>query len=536
MFLLRTYFILTGLAAACAAQCTVTFQQTALNAPAGGKGATLTYNVSSPACYGTPVTSAVPWITFAQEGTGIGQTTTLNSSGVLRYYVAPNNTTFNRISSFLSNGTVVTMAQAPGTTADPAVVSVTAPQYAATGKPIEAIATVANRGTLGTFNFEVRFYWSTDATITSTDTNAGASCTTTLGTWGEYRCIQQLTPPAAGNWYLGALITDPTDTNTANNAAATALPVNVAAPCATVDTTPLNIGANGLSNTLTVNAPPGCNWSASFSQPAGVQQMISVFPQTGSGPGQITWTVYPNFRNIGRTGSLNIGGNIVPVNQGEDPNATSARYIRLLYFSFLGRLPSDAELAFQTANVQTPAQRAVFAQSLLNAPEFNAGGRFAAGLYVGLLNRDAEFSGWLFQRNAYITGRVTGEQLVSNFLSSPEYSLRFGNPDNAGYVRLLYRYVLLREATNDEVAFQAGALANGGTNRVTMAVNFLNSQEFRIGTGPRLTAFLLTAGLFGRDPLGGERQRLLDQLGAGFSTQDLISFILATPEFTGQVE
>jgi hypothetical protein len=66
-------------------------------------------------------------------------------------------------------------------------------------------------------------------------------------------------------------------------------------------------------------------------------------------------------------------------------------------------------------------------------------------------------------------------------------------------VTLLYRHILLREPSNSEIDFQAAALARG-TTRVQLAANFLDSLEFRNGTGPRLTAFLLYATLLQRDP------------------------------------
>jgi hypothetical protein len=125
------------------------------------------------------------------------------------------------------------------------------------------------------------------------------------------------------------------------------------------------------------------------------------------------------------------------------------------------------------------------------APEFNNGGRFVAGLYAGLLDRDAEYSGWLFQRNALATQAVTLRQLVVNFINSAEWRLKFGSPDNAAFVRLLYRKVLLREPAQPEVDFHVSTLTSAFADRVQMAANFLNSIEFRNGTGPRLTAFLL---------------------------------------------
>lgn len=533
----RLLWILTCFAATCAAQCTVTFQSNALSAPGAGRAGTLTYTVNDASCYGSPVTSNATWIVFAQEGTGIGQTTTLNSSGVLRYYVLPNATNLNRINSFFSLNQVVTMTQAPGTLADPAVLSVSVPRYAVSGKTVEAIATVTNRGTATTFNFEVRFFWSTDPTITTADVNTGVSCNATLSAFADYRCPGQVMPPPAfgATYYLGALITDPTDTNTSNNTGIAANQVIVTAPCASLDTTPIAAGPDGASGILNVTAPANCSWSVFNSLPAGVQQMIQGFPETGTGNGQVFYTIYPNFRNLVRTGTLNVGGNPVTVNQSPDPNTTVARYIRLLYFTFLGRLPGADEIAGQSPFAQTSADRATLANFLLSTAEFNGKSRFVAGLYVGLLSRDAEFAGFLFQRNALTSGGVSAQQLVSNFLNSAEYQLRFGSPDNAEFVRLLYRNILLREASPDEVAFQANAL-NTGTTRVDMATNFLNTAEFRQGTGPRLISFLITAGLYTRDPFTGERQRLTDQLGSSFPTKDIISVIFATPEFTSQVE
>jgi hypothetical protein len=80
-------------------------------------------------------------------------------------------------------------------------------------------------------------------------------------------------------------------------------------------------------------------------------------------------------------------------------------------------------------------------------------------------------------------------------------------------VKLLYRQVLLREASPAEVTFQVSTL--GAPNgRVILARNFLNSAEFRNGTGPRLTTFLLHATLLLRDPNPGERTAMENGLKA----------------------
>ena len=146
------------------------------------------------------------------------------------------------------------------------------------------------------------------------------------------------------------------------------------------------------------------------------------------------------------------------------------------------------------------------------------------------MNRDAEYSGWLFQRNALATNIVTQDSLVSNFLGSAEYSQKFGSPDNQTFVRLLYRYILLPEPSQSEVDFQAAQLA-ASTPRVVLARAFLNSQEFRNGTGPRLTAFLLYSTLLQRESSAEERAALMGQIAAGTPIRNLVSAFVESAEF-----
>jgi hypothetical protein len=173
--------------------------------------------------------------------------------------------------------------------------------------------------------------------------------------------------------------------------------------------------------------------------------------------------------------------------------------------------------------------------SLFNSQEFNLGGRFIAGLYVGVLNRDAEFSGWLFQRNALATGRANPRGFVMNFVNSVEFGLRFGSPTADEFVRIMYRNILLREPSPREVEFQVAVL-NSGVTRVQLAENFLNSQEFRTGTGARLTAFLLYAVLLGRDASPEDHAFRVMQLQNGIPVRTLVEQFINAPEFLAQIE
>jgi hypothetical protein len=239
--------------------------------------------------------------------------------------------------------------------------------------------------------------------------------------------------------------------------------------------------------------------------------------------------VYPNYTTAPRTATINVGAQAFNVSQAAGAGTSNERFVGQMYFNFFGRLPAPSEVAYHAATLAS-LSRADLIVNFMNSPEFNSGGRFIAGLYVGLLNRNAEYSGWLFQRNAMATGVVNPNQLVQNFLDSAEWKLNFGSPDNLGFVRLLYRYILLREASDGEAAFQAGALAS--ITRAQLASNLLNSDEFRNGTGPRLTAFLLHALVLLRDPTDGEMNARMTQIGTGTPVKSVVEQIVNSPEFT----
>jgi hypothetical protein len=299
-------------------------------------------------------------------------------------------------------------------------------------------------------------------------------------------------------------------------------------PCA-IATSAQSISAanSGVAATVRLTTtPPGCVWTASSSAP-----WVQVYPLTGAGDATLDYTVYPNFSTSVRSASITLNLKTLPVAQARGVGSYNQRFAGLMYFNFFGRLPSTAELALQAGVLDAGTARADLVNSFFQTPEFNLGGRFIAGLYVGLLNRDAEFSGWLFQRNALSTGIVNPNQLVSNFLGAAEYKLAYGEPDDQGFVRLLYRYVLLREAGQTEVNAQMGALRSGLT-RVQLANNFLNSNEFRNGTGPRLTAFVLYACTLWRNPSAVERDTVVGDLRAGVTPKQIIERLLASAEFS----
>lgn len=269
----------------------------------------------------------------------------------------------------------------------------------------------------------------------------------------------------------------------------------------------------------------------------GLPSWFQIFPQQGttSAPTQVSHTVFPQFSTRLRRGTIQLSGvPFIPIQQSSASGLPDERFVRHIYFAFFGRYPTPAEVSFQiTQALNKGTTREDLALGFLNSPEFNQGGRFIAGLYVGLLNRDAEFAGWLFQRNALATGFVNPTLLVTNFLGSAEWIGKFGNPSDAEFVRLLYRNILLREPSQPEVDFQAAALKT--LTRVAMATSFLNSAEFRISTGARLTAFLLRATLLNREGSAAEFNSFVSRLSSGTVPKTLIGEIVQDAEFTSLV-
>lgn len=291
----------------------------------------------------------------------------------------------------------------------------------------------------------------------------------------------------------------------------------------------ITVPSAGQTGSLTVTVPQNCGWSATSSV-----SWAQVFPAAAATSGPIEYSVFPNFRPVARVGSITVGGAPFAIGQAGDTGLPDERFVRLLYFSFFGRNPSQAEVNFQvTQGLNRGLTRGELAGLFFNSGEFNTGGRFVAGLYLGLLARDAEFGGWQFQRDALTRGVVNQNQLIANFLGSGEYLERFGTPSEADFVRLLYRHILLREASQAEVDFQVTQGLNRGLTRIQLASNFLNSQEFRTGQGPRLTAFLLYSTILLRSGTDIELTNARNNIQGGLPVRTLIEDLFNSAEFAG---
>ena len=99
---------------------------------------------------------------------------------------------------------------------------------------------------------------------------------------------------------------------------------------------------------------------------------------------------------------------------------------------------------------------------------------FVANLYKTVLRRGCDARGlenWITK----LTEGMTGAQLVSNFIESAEFRANF--PDHRTFVQIMYRTVLGRDGSANEIEGWASRMDDGQTYKLILK-GFLNSAEF----------------------------------------------------------
>jgi len=559
--------------------CTYTLSATSTSFTSAAASNMIGVTANSGCVWVSTVASDSSWVHVTSGGSGIG-------SGVVSYTVDANNSTQPRQGVVTIAGQTFTISQA-GAACTYSIapqslifdseggisnVAVIAPQGCTWTALSNASWITISSGQSGNGPGSVRYAVaaSTGASRTGTLTIAGQTFTVTQGTAGCSYALSSnsqaatasgatysvgLTAGSGCAWIASSGASWIAVINTAGTGSA-AISYTVAANPGPARTGTLTVGGRTVTINQSGNQSGNCLFSLSpstitTSSTGGIYSAILTLtgaqcrwvvqqpPSVTANPGEgtaagtfnQTFTVYPNFSTQARTMTVQVGTATMTISQSGSALSSNERFVQLVYFAFLGRLPAGAELAARSAALNAGSTRADMVVEFFGSDEFNAKGRFVAGLYVGLLNRDAEFNGWIYQRGALQTGAVTLPGLVTNFINSPEFQLQNGALDNESYVRLLYRQVLLREPNPAEVAGQAVVLSSGGNTRTNMAFGFLASPEFQGGAGPRLIAFLLHAGLLQRDPSGAERSALMAQIQAGATIRNAALNILNSDEF-----
>lgn len=97
-------------------------------------------------------------------------------------------------------------------------------------------------------------------------------------------------------------------------------------------------------------------------------------------------------------------------------------------------------------------------------------------LYLAFFLREADASGQAHWVSVYQGGSSLGS-IASGFVNSAEFQSRYGSLNNAGFVAMVYRNVMNREADAAGQAYWVGKM-NQGLSRGNVMVNFSESAEF----------------------------------------------------------
>ncbi len=104
-------------------------------------------------------------------------------------------------------------------------------------------------------------------------------------------------------------------------------------------------------------------------------------------------------------------------------------------------------------------------------------------LYDTVFDRPPDDAGLAFWTNALRAG-VSLDDVAEVFVASPEFRDRYGDLGTGGFVDLLYRNVLDREADPEGRAFWTSGLESGRLDRDDVALAFSESAEHVAKIGP----------------------------------------------------
>ncbi len=173
-------------------------------------------------------------------------------------------------------------------------------------------------------------------------------------------------------------------------------------------------------------------------------------------------------------------------------------YVKNLFISIFGRIPSQEEIDWKMQFLDMGVSRNYILRSVVmseeflgvcNSAEVGAGTfalndvrdenpyttQFVARLYQNVLGRKFDEKGlqsWVYKIR-YLG--QTAADVVSGFTDSGEFMGK--NPDNYSYVTTLYRGVLGREPSEQEVSKWVGVIEDGYSKKYVLGC-FIRSQEF----------------------------------------------------------
>ena len=213
-----------------------------------------------------------------------------------------------------------------------------------------------------------------------------------------------------------------------------------------------------------------------------------------------------------------LGDTSTPVS-GSAPSNT--RWVNEVFVDLLGRLPDNTSLnAYVAALNANTLTRTQIAAQITSSTEFRT--REIAALYATYLHRVATTGEVAFQLNQMSHG-VSIDAILIGLLGSPEYFASAGGT-NATFVARLYNDILHRPP-DASAQFYVDAL-NGGGSRTGVAASIVNSIE-----GRAVLIGLLYQQYLHRAPASAEQTQFLTLLNSGGTREQIINTLVGSGEY-----
>lgn len=154
-------------------------------------------------------------------------------------------------------------------------------------------------------------------------------------------------------------------------------------------------------------------------------------------------------------------------------------------------------------------------------------------LYFAALGRLPDRPGLAYWTNRRKAGAPL-DVLAAQVIASREFTVRFGAPDHAGFVGLLYQNVLGRAPDAPGRTYWVDALASGRWSRTRVLLHFSESNENRVRTAARVESAVLHLGLWVAAPTAEEAADWQTRRGRGEHLEDLAFTLLTGTRYLGR--
>jgi len=184
--------------------------------------------------------------------------------------------------------------------------------------------------------------------------------------------------------------------------------------------------------------------------------------------------------------------------------ASNQTFVRSLYQVILARDPATAETLGWSSQLDSGfLTKAQVAYGFLSSPEYLTGVQPIARLYYAAFQRMPDLQGVQFWMSLLRTG-ATWEQIAGQFINSPEFALRYGNPTDPGaIVDILYQNVLQRPADPPGKTYWVDVL-NHGAGPGALLNGMAQSVEFQAKANGLIDDTMAYYGIVGRVPTASE--------------------------------